>query len=257
MTDIPATRICTKCGEEKPLTLEFWGRHKCSSFGFRRHCKVCCRAYKRAWKASHREEVRAESRSYYHNNKSKFRENARKESRRAQKAQYQREYVKANSERIRSYRQSETGRLIAKKYRQSEVGRIANKVKTHRRRARKLVLVDTWTNQQWSECLEYFNGCCAVCGRQLKDLFSTHTAAADHWIPVDSPDCPGTVVWNIVPLCHSRKVGAGGCNNSKHNKLPADWLSLHYKPAQVKAIMKRVNDYFEWVKRQRDDEQSA
>jgi len=112
--------------------------------------------------------------------------------------------------------------------------------------ARKRGLPDDFTVDQWQRCLDYFNHCCAVCGRQMKDLFGTHTVAMDHWIPLSSPDCPGTVAHNIVPLCH----GEGGCNNSKGAKIPETWLKKRFGGRKAKAIVARIEAYFDWLRQQ-------
>lgn len=90
---------------------------------------------------------------------------------------------------------------------------------------------------QWKKCLDYFNNCCAVCGRP-RGFF--HTIVMDHWIPLSSPDCPGAVVGNIIPLCH----GFEGCNNSKRDSDPIIWLTAHYNKKQSAIIVKRIADYF-------------
>lgn len=107
---------------------------------------------------------------------------------------------------------------------------------------------ENFTARDWERTLSYFNGCCAVCGRQLDDLFGTHTAAADHWQPIkrggaNTPD-------NIIPLCHSKKAGANGCNNSKLDKDPVQWLIERYGKRKAKAILGRIEAYFEWVRSQ-------
>ncbi len=115
-----------------------------------------------------------------------------------------------------------------------------------RYRANKRGLPKGFTIEQWQYAINYFSGCCAMCGRQLNDLFGTHKAAMDHWIPIayEGNDNPGTVAANIVPLCH----GAGGCNNSKNATMPDVWLRQHYTEKQARQIEKRIEEYFEHVK---------
>lgn len=97
------------------------------------------------------------------------------------------------------------------------------------------------TLEQWEYALNYFHGCCAVCGRQLKDLLGTHTAAQDHWQPLSKGG--NTTALNILPLCH----GVGGCNNKKSNKLPEEWLITEFGKRKAKVILKRIQAYFESV----------
>lgn len=110
-----------------------------------------------------------------------------------------------------------------------------------KRRARRKQLPDTLTFEQWQASLDYFKGCCAICGRP-QGLW--HKIAADHWIPLSHPDCTGTVATNIIPLCH----GNDGCNNSKNDNNALWWLHKTYGVKQGNILYKKVMDYFEWVK---------
>lgn len=93
---------------------------------------------------------------------------------------------------------------------------------------------------------EYFDGCCAICGR-LPSFW--HILAQEHWIPITDPrlDNPGTVVGNMLPMCHSRKDGENGCNNSKSNKDPIVWLVEKFGKRKARRILERIEAYFEWV----------
>lgn len=43
------TKQCIKCGEDKPLTREFYPPRKSAKDGYRNDCKVCVNAFKRQW----------------------------------------------------------------------------------------------------------------------------------------------------------------------------------------------------------------
>lgn len=107
------------------------------------------------------------------------------------------------------------------------------------RRARKRELPATLTDEQWQYALDYFHGCCAVCGRQLNDLFGHYKVHQDHWLPLtyEGNDNPGTVVHNIVPLCKP-------CNLSKKNTQPADWLIQRFSKRKAHQILARIEEYF-------------
>lgn len=75
------------------------------------------------------------------------------------------------------------------------------------------------------------------------DLLGTHTAAMDHWIPVNSPDCPGTVATNMVPLCQ----GKNGCNNSKADRNPEDFLVSALGKRKASKKIEEINRYFRAV----------
>ena len=110
----------------------------------------------------------------------------------------------------------------------------------HRYRSRKRNLPDTWTKEHWKFCLDYWHHCCAVCGKQLRDLFGEIKPHADHWIPVSyqGEDNPGTVPENMICLCSK-------CNFSKHDYMPTDWLISRYGKRKANKILKRINGYFE------------
>ena len=109
--------------------------------------------------------------------------------------------------------------------------------------ARERSLPNTLTPEEWQHALNYFHGCCAVCGRQLDDMFGRVTASADHWIPLayKDDDNPGSCKANIVPLC----VGWGGCNNNKNAIVPDVWLERKYGKRKAKKIAARVQKYFD------------
>ncbi len=107
--------------------------------------------------------------------------------------------------------------------------------------ARKHSLPNTFTADDWQRALEYWEHKCAVCGRP-RGLW--HTLAKDHWLPLTSPDCPGTVATNILPLCH----GEGGCNNSKSKKDPESWLIERLGKRRAARKRGEIQAYFDWVR---------
>ncbi len=106
--------------------------------------------------------------------------------------------------------------------------------------ARKRDLPNTFTSQDWHVALDYWNYRCAICERP-RGLW--HTLAADHWVPLTSPNCPGTLPTNIVPLCH----GADGCNNSKGAKNPEVWLQKKLGKRRAGQKLAQIESYFDWV----------
>jgi len=116
-----------------------------------------------------------------------------------------------------------------------------SRISTDRRVRRLESLDNTFTQNEWLFALEYFHGCCAVCGRQLNDLMGTHTASADHWYPLSKGGA--TTALNIVPLCH----GLDGCNNKKHANDPVKWLTKEFGKRKAGKILKRIQDYFNVV----------
>jgi len=104
-----------------------------------------------------------------------------------------------------------------------------------RRRSRKHSLPHTFTVETWEACLNYFHGCCAYCGAQ-RDFWSP--LHQDHYIPLTTPDCPGTIPTNIVPACRT-------CNSSKKDANPLEWLTRKFGKRQAKVIAARIQAYFD------------
>lgn len=135
--------------------------------------------------------------------------------------------------------------------------RAVSSIKEHRRRARKSEFPDDFCIDDWAKALHYFENKCAVCGREA-DRDNGLVIASDHWIPIKYPhnDNPGTVVNNIVPLCHSRQgingsIYKDGCNNHKSGKMPSEWLREKFTQDEARAIEIRIEEYFAWAVEQR------
>lgn len=111
-----------------------------------------------------------------------------------------------------------------------------------RREARKRDLPATFTTKARTFMMAYWGYACAVCERQ-EGLFGW-TLADDHAIPLSSPDCPGTVASNMLPLCHGR----GGCNNSKKDKNLHVWLVARLGKRKAAVIIKRITAYFDMIR---------
>lgn len=257
---------CAKCRELKPR--EAFNRSSTRSSGLQAWCRDCYKQYSiqkkdvlrekrrqyrlanvdrlrerdRAYNAVHRETILARHREYYAENVDRFHDyyvaNAPK------KREYNRRYYADNKHRLASHRRdlNRKYRVLKREYlsEQNRIYRTTNadliRARNHRRYARLRGLEDTLTAQDWRAALQYFDGHCAVCGRP-PGLW--HTLSADHWVPLTSPDCPGTVPWNIVPLCH----GVDGCNNSKGNRNAREWLVEKFGKRKGRAIQNRIEDY--------------
>jgi len=237
-------RRCIKCGEEKPATAEFYSRNASKKDGLEGCCKPCANEHNRAYRAANAEAISERQRAYYVANAEEIGEKARayyvvnaEAVSERHRANYKANAEAAN-ERSRAY-YAANAEVLGEKRRAYQV---ANpeiyKASKQRRRARKRELPATLTAQEWQYAVDYFHGCCAVCGRPLKDLFATHTASADHWIPLSKGG--GTEASNIVPLCH----GKDGCNNRKNNALPEAWLVRQFGKHEAKKILARIQTYF-------------
>lgn len=140
---------------------------------------------------------------------------------------------------VRRLRSKQKYRDWISMYTKTEVYKRCCVTREARRRARKAGLPNNLLPQEWRHCLEYFNHSCAVCGKSA-DFWTI--IAQDHWIPIAKGG--GTTKHNIIPLCHSTKDGEGGCNNSKSDAPPEEWLTRTFGKTKTRAILKRINAYF-------------
>jgi len=107
-------------------------------------------------------------------------------------------------------------------------------------RVRKRALPNTMTAADRRRALDYWGGCCAICG---KPPGLWHTVTLDHWIPISHADCPGTVPANLLPMCH----GNDGCNNQKHAKNPQQWLVAKLGRRKAARKLEEIQYFFRWM----------
>lgn len=250
---IPLLRRCSKCTKEKPATPEYFHRFKHNKDGLHVWCKECVKEYGRKYRETHHEKRKQQKSDYYYNNKehvdSKSRlwrvnnKDRRNETDRKRRAECPAPYRAAT----RRYKNKHRDRVRVSEKRRY-YSSPSPKAVVQRRNARERGLPATLTGEEWGRALDYFQYRCAVCGRPA-GLW--HVIAADHWIPVSNAKCPGSVATNMIPLCHSRKGSPSGepsCNNSKGARLPDEWLVERFGKRRGKQILKRIVNYFEWVK---------
>lgn len=211
---------CTKCGNFFPASNEYFNKEPHAKDGLCGQCKACFREHRRIRYAEHPEKQREYNQRYY------------------------KEHLEKERQRCQLYREQhlEAARVRQQRYRANNIEK--ERSYSRRRRARKLNLPATFTLDHERLGLEYFSGRCAVCNRQLKDLFGTHTVHWDHWIPLTKGG--GTTPDNMLPLCG----GQGGCNQSKGAKLPEKWLLKQFGKRKAAEILAKIEAYFEWVKGQ-------
>lgn len=105
-TELLPTKTCTKCGETKPATTEYFSPKKRCKYGLSAECKSCGAARSRGYYAANKEKKREYFREYREANKEKRREYFRGYSaaNREKKREYFREYREANKEKISEQR---------------------------------------------------------------------------------------------------------------------------------------------------------
>jgi hypothetical protein len=126
----------------------------------------------------------------------------------------------------------------SRRFRKSHPSYINHTINQRHRYSKKCHLPSAFTDDDWQYCLSYFNHCCAICERP-QGLW--HYLAMDHWIPLSSLECPGTVPINIVPLCQ----GVDGCNNHKSSSDPVEWINKRFGKRKAKIIILRIQTYFD------------
>lgn len=106
-----------------------------------------------------------------------------------------------------------------------------------KRRKRLATLPRDFTKADMDYALEYFNNRCPICDCDLL-VTGYHK---DHWIPVASrlkqTANPGTVPWNILPMCPS-------CNNKKGRSQPLAWLTRAFGALAAQEMYDRIEEFF-------------
>jgi hypothetical protein len=232
------TKTCTKCGETK--SIEAFRLHRSS-------CRQCELDAVKHWYAAHKEEKRAYDRAY---------QETHREERRAKGRAYNKEHYVERRGQYRSYREAhkEERRIYNRIYQQEHRSEIALRMRTYKashrvqqanlqrnRAAKKKALPDTFTHEQEQFCRQYFHYTCVYCGKEEGFLWCV---AMDHFIPLDSPLCPGTVITNMLPACS----GQDGCNISKKNREPHAWLIRKFGKRKATAILRKIEAYFAVVR---------
>lgn len=227
----PQFKTCSNpdcpCDNPQPAT-NFYPQGKGSKY-FKSICKTCENNKSKEYYWEHVETIRE---------RALLRARANAEQHRINSRQWGRNNPDRRRENFKRWRKANPDYHLAWKRANPD----RQRAMSQRRLARKRNLPDTFTAADWQHALNYFNGCCAVCGRP-PGLW--HTLAADHWTALSDPDCPGTIPTNIVPLCHPRKDGGDSCNVSKHNKNPEQWLVEKFGKRKAKKILARIQAYFD------------
>lgn len=212
---------CTKCSEEFPATEKYFRPDK-RQHRLRSWCRKCESMYSSKWNKDHPEQSRKQIEKWENNHPEKTRESMRK-------------WRNKNHDKHCQMRKNWSDS-------HPEKGRLYN----HQRRSRKEQLPFLFSDTDWQRALRWWYGVCAYCGNPPSLFDATNVLHQEHHVPV-SPDYelampnPGYVKTNIVPACQF-------CNLSKGNRNPDIWIIERFGQRKGKAILKRIQDYFEWVK---------
>lgn len=178
------TKVCSKCGVEKPLTAEyFYKRDKGSIDGFRNNCIECHHKKSQQYHQQNIDKELERFKQYWSENKERCKV-------------AKREYYVRNKEKV------------AERVKRYAVGNMEKVIlRNQKRRTRKQQLPHTLTSEQWLEAQTYFSKRCAYCGEELP-------LTQDHFIPLGNGG--GLVRGNIIPACAS-------CNSRKKKSKFQEW----------------------------------
>lgn len=231
------TKICTKCGQEKPATAEYFHKRKDARDGLVGQCINCVQERR----AKNRDSNREACRRYRNKNIEKARAREREYGRknREAKKEYNKKYYAANKEllnqKYKEYREKNKDRLkimqreYQRRYCQAPRTKELKRIWFHEYKSKKSKLPATLTVKQWQACKDRFNHSCAYCGKSSKRL------QQEHFIPVDSGG--SYTVNNIVPACKF-------CNSSKLNRDFFVWYPA--QPFYSKLREKRILKYLKY-----------
>lgn len=235
MAVLQVKRCCT-CKQDKSLSA--FGPYRRSNDGLKHRCRECCHAEQREYRERNKEACAMRIKSWTERNQERCKvlkhdnharrqlEAPYREQRRTKSCLYRlknpgagrekrRAWQKAHPEKVASYR--------ARCYRRNKDKRreyVRRNIEKYRawwahKRAKRRGLPMDWGRRDMASALRYFRHCCPVC----RTAFTVGSPVQwDHWVPVASDNCPGTIPQNMVPLC-------GTCNRSKRNHEAAKWLA--------------------------------
>lgn len=256
-TDPNILKRCSKCGSEYPATSDYFSPDKQGTYGVTGQCKTCRRENTQKWRDenpgkvqeysknyywTHREEQLAKNRDWHRNNKERRRKSHRdwyeKNADHARKKR--RDWYQDNTDAAREYDQkryeakADEIRLHSRQWKAANPDKV--QLQEQKRAARERGLPDTLTRLEWREAVKHWHGRCAYCGELFDRELRKQTL--DHYIPLVSPNCPGTTAVNCVPACLT-------CNTSKGPKNASEWLQQKFGEAHAVLVIKTIESYFE------------
>lgn len=258
------TKICSKCGEEKPATTEYFGKRRDSKDGLRGQCKDCRREYNQGHFKQHSEEIKEYQKQYYKENKEEIKERQKqwrqenkkyikeyikqwsqenkekikerqkqyREENEEKIKEYQKQWYKENKEEIKEYMKQyrQENKEYRKQYRKENIDRFRQY--KQKRRTIKKRLPHTLTIKQWQQIKDDFNNECAYCGmteEEHRKRFNEQLHQ-EHFIPLFKG---GEYTHNnIIPACRS-------CNSSKQDTDFFEWYPTyeHYNKEREQFIL--------------------
>ena len=245
------TKTCNKCKQCFEPTIEWFSKDSSHNDGLRSICKSCERIKNHNRYVANKEEHNRKSKEYYEANKEQIHlqtkqyRNANAEKIKEQKrraypgykerhyddiAEKSKAYKKAHREELRhksrQYYQNNKETHNDSCRRWNKANRNKCSYSTQKYRNIKRGLTCTLTLEEWEQAKRDFDNKCAYCGK-------SRSLVQEHYIPVSLKG--SFTKENIVPSCKS-------CNNSKNNKLFADWYPTfkHYSKEREQKVIQYI-----------------
>jgi len=169
-------KICSKCGKELPLTVEYFLIRKINLDGFSGECKKCRTEYFKKYRKTNKNIISEKDKQWRKKTKDKISK---------QKKYWQEENKQKMTEYFDQYRKSNRDKcnILHQLY-----------------KAKKRELPHTFTFKHWENAKQHFNNLCAYCGQE-------EPLTQDHFIALKGGG--EYSINNIVPVCRR-------CNCSKN-----------------------------------------
>ena len=201
---------CTKCGEIKLATTEYFRKNKSCKFGLYSQCKVCEQKYNKQWCQDNKEHRKEYKKQWRQDNKECNKE-------------YRKQYYQDNKERRQEYN---------KEYSKTPQGQVIKFNAQCRRRSKEAALGNGITVEQWQECMQFFGWKCAYSGKPLKE----GNRSLDHITPLNSGG--ENEIWNLVPMYINY-------NSSKSDKGMLEWYKE--QPFYSEDRLKKIYEWQEYA----------
>ena len=212
---------CTKCGEIKLATTEYFHKNKGGKFGLESQCKVCKQEYHKQWRQDNKERKQKYDKQWYQDNKECRQEYLKqwRQDNKERKQKYNKQWYQDNKEHIQEYYKTPQGQVVAFN------GRC-------RRRAKEQNQGSGITKEQWLECMQFFGWKCAYSGKPLKE----GDRSLDHITPLNLGG--ENEIWNVVPMYRNY-------NSSKNDKEILEWYKE--QPFYSEDSLKKIYEWQEYA----------
>lgn len=213
MDELPKSKICKKCGIDKPL--DDYYNSKGGKYGKRSRCKSCQNDAARDWQRNNKDKVSAYCSNWRENNPDKAREatmNWRERNKEHHQEVARAYYLRNKSRILRISRKwyHDNNEDCKRKWRAYYRGNRERMIsRHHNRRALMLNADGSYTSEDIKALYAGQNGRCWYCGASLEDGYHI-----DHFIALSKGGTND--VGNLRLACQS-------CNLSKGAKHPHEW----------------------------------